>query len=577
MAIKRGIRAKIFLLSATIILIPLMVLSLFVMGRTVTTAEKNHENYQQASMKKVGQAVETIMRELERASLFMIGDKDIRTYLSTGDKELLDDVYNTLIYLRNNSDYIKAIQIEGANGEVLANGSMPLNITRADRERADALNGKSFWGQDEDIYGERYLYLCRLLRDTENPSHHLGTAKLYLDSRGLSDYLRSEMEPSMNYVILDEEGRLLFNTGFPEEKGDILNYNNLLAGTGGCYRTEEQAKEDEYYLSPYGLAAGRWILCGVSGTGDVDSMISASLLLILGLSVSCFLVCAALALLVSQRILKPLSEVIRHMDTFGHQDFSTRIEVRGNDEAALVARHFNQMADQIQDLIQKVYEGTIRKKEAELKALQAQINPHFIYNTLFSVKCLVSLGENDTAERMLENFTAMLRTILGQKDEMISLQEELVILHQYFVVLQCKYGDEILLDVDIPEDLLKQRVLKFVLQPIVENSIFHGLEPAGSKGHVVVRAWERGARLYLSVEDDGAGMDCNRLKEVQGTIGSDNSTMVGINNTVKRIKLHFGAQYGVEISSEKDVGTKVVLILPSIKAEGQAAKGDGAY
>ena len=116
MAIKRGIRAKIFLLSATIILIPLMVLSLFVMGRTVTTAEKNHENYQQASMKKVGQAVETIMRELERASLFMIGDKDIRTYLSTGDKELLDDVYNTLIYLRNNSDYIKAIQIEGANG-----------------------------------------------------------------------------------------------------------------------------------------------------------------------------------------------------------------------------------------------------------------------------------------------------------------------------------------------------------------------------------------------------------------------------------------------------------------------------
>ncbi|MFR5412738.1 MAG: hypothetical protein ACLTJE_15375, partial [Enterocloster bolteae] len=260
MAIKRGIRAKIFLLSATIILIPLMVLSLFVMGRTVTTAEKNHENYQQASMKKVGQAVETIMRELERASLFMIGDKDIRTYLSTGDKELLDDVYNTLIYLRNNSDYIKAIQIEGANGEVLANGSMPLNITRADRERADALNGKSFWGQDEDIYGERYLYLCRLLRDTENPSHHLGTAKLYLDSRGLSDYLRSEMEPSMNYVILDEEGRLLFNTGFPEEKGDILNYNNLLTGTGGCYRTEEQAKEDEYYLSPYSLAAGRWIL-----------------------------------------------------------------------------------------------------------------------------------------------------------------------------------------------------------------------------------------------------------------------------------------------------------------------------
>ena len=152
--------------------------------------------------------------------------------------------------------------------------------------------------------------LCRLLRDTENPSHHLGTAKLYLDSRGLSAYLKSETETSMNYVILDEEGRLLFNTGFPEEKEDILNYNDLLAKNGGCYRTKELTKGDEYYLSPYDLTAGRWILCGVSGTGDVDSMIFASLLLILGLSVSCFLVCAALALLVSRRILKPLSEVI---------------------------------------------------------------------------------------------------------------------------------------------------------------------------------------------------------------------------------------------------------------------------
>ena len=522
MAIKRGIRAKIFLLSATIILIPLMVLSLFVMGRTVTTAEKNHENYQQASMKKVGQAVETIMRELERASLFMIGDKDIRTYLSTGDKELLDDVYNTLIYLRNNSDYIKAIQIEGANGEVLANGSMPLNITRADRERADALNGKSFWGQDEDIYGERYLYLCRLLRDTENPSHHLGTAKLYLDSRGLSDYLRSEMEPSMNYVILDEEGRLLFNTGFPEEKGDILNYNNLLAGTGGCYRTEEQAKEDEYYLSPYGLAAGRWILCGVSGTGDVDSMISASLLLILGLSVSCFLVCAALALLVSQRILKPLSEVIRHMDTFGHQDFSTRIEVRGNDEAALVARHFNQMADQIQDLIQKVYEGTIRKKEAELKALQAQINPHFLYDF----------------------------TTVGNEIEHL----------RYYIILKRQGKTSFDFELDYEEETLGCRVVKLVLQPLVENAILHGI--SGIKdGKVEVNIFRDGETLKYEVKDNGAGIDVDDMNQLLEHVETNNRGL-GIKNMNDRIKLACGDGYGLSFYNREGKGAVITVTQP---------------
>ena len=282
-------------------------------------------------------------------------------------------------------------------------------------------------------------------------------------------------------------------------------------------------------------------------------------------------------LIVVRTFTLPILRLCQKLKRVSDGDFDTRFDIQSWSEISLINDVSGEMVRKISSLFEDLKEEEKQKRLAELEFLQAQINPHFIYNSLFSVKCLVSLGENDTAERMLENFTAMLRTILGQKDEMISLQEELVILHQYFVVLQCKYGDEILLDVDIPEDLLKQRVLKFVLQPIVENSIFHGLEPAGSKGHVVVRAWERGARLYLSVEDDGAGMDCNRLKEVQGTIGSDNSTMVGINNTVKRIKLHFGAQYGVEISSEKDVGTKVVLILPSIKAEGQAAKGDGAY
>lgn len=559
MAIKRGIRAKIFLLSATIILIPLMVLSLFVMGRTVTAAEKNHENYQLASMKKVGQSVETIMRELERASMFMIGDKDIRTYLSTGDKELLDDVYNTLIYLRNNSDYIKAIQIEGANGEALANGSMPLNITQADRERAAALNGKSFWGQDEDIYGERYLYLCRLLRDTADPSHHLGTAKLYLDSRGLSAYLKSETETSMNYVILDEEGRLLFNTGFPEEKGDILNYNDLLAKNGGCYRTKEPTKGDEYYLSPYDLTAGRWILCGVSGTGDVDSMISASLLLILGLSVSCFLVCAALALLVSRRILKPLSEVIRHMDTFGHQDFSTRIEVRGKDEAALVARHFNQMADQIQDLIQKVYEGTIRKKEAELKALQAQINPHFLYNTLDIAYWTAKMERASQTSEMIDSLSQFFRHALIMDDDFTTVENEIEHL-RYYIILKRQGKTPFDFEMDYEEETLGCKVVKLVLQPLVENAIIHGIR--GIKdGKVEVNIFRDGETLKYEVKDNGAGIDVDDMNQLLEHVESNNRGL-GIKNMNDRIRLACGDGYGLSFCNREGGGAVITVTQP---------------
>lgn len=559
MSVKRGIRAKIFLLSATIILIPLMVLSLFVMGRTVTTAERNHEIYQKASMKKVGQAVETIMRELERASMFIIGDQDIRVYLSDGDKELLDGVYNTLIYIRNNSDYIKAIQIEGMNGEVLANGSMPLNITQADRERAFALNGKAFWEQDEDIYGERYVYLCRLLRDTQDPSHHLGTAKLYLDSRGLSKYLKSEVETYTNYVILDKDGKMLFNTGLGEEETGILDYRDLMAKDGECYRTRARNAGDEYYLSPYGLAAGRWMLCGISGTGDVDRMISASLMLILGLSASCFVVCAVLALLVSRRILKPLSEVIRHMDTFGHQDFSPRIEVRGKDEAALLARHFNQMADQIQDLIHKVYEGAIRKKEAELRALQAQINPHFLYNTLDIAYWTAKMESAPQTSEMIDSLSHFFRHALIMDDDFTTVENEIEHL-RYYIILRRQGKTPFDFELDYETETLGCRVVKLVLQPLVENAIIHGI--SGMKdGKVEVNIFRDGEFLKYEVKDNGTGIDVDDMNQLLEHVESNNRGL-GIKNMNDRIKLVCGEGYGLSFCNREGRGAVITVTQP---------------
>lgn len=273
----------------------------------------------------------------------------------------------------------------------------------------------------------------------------------------------------------------------------------------------------------------------------------------------------------------PLLRLCQKLKRVSEGDFETEFDIRSWAEVSLINDVSGEMVRKISSLFEDLKEEDRQKRLAELEFLQAQINPHFMYNTLFSIKCLVNLGENDVAERMLEHFIAMLRTILSNKNEMISLQEELVILQQYFVVLQCKYGDEILLDFDIPGELLNRRVLKFMLQPIVENSIFHGLEPSGSKGHVIVKAKEEQGRLYLSVEDDGAGMDEQKLLEVRKKIGESSSDMVGINNVIKRIKLHYGAEYGMEISSEKNVGTRVMLILPSLKAEEAEGKGGDCY
>ena len=558
MNIRHGLRVKIFLLSATIIIIPLLVLSAFVMKRTINLAEENVRNYQLASVKKTGQAVENIFGELERASIFIIGDPEIREYLSEGIPDSTKNIYNTLIYLRNTSGYIKAIQIENMEGEILASGSMPFNITQKDRQEALEKRGKSFWGQDVDIYGETYVYLCRLLRDTEDPSRHLGIAKLYLDGRSFQEYLRRELEAGMDYMILDQESQVLFDTGFLEIEGETkLEYQELLEENGNCSRFTSD--EEEYYRTTYQLETNDWILCGVSETGNADHVISATLYLLAILSVSCFAVCVILALFLSRHILTPLMEVIRHMDTFGHQDFSTRIQVKGEGEAALLARHFNKMAEKIEDLIRRVYEEELYKREAELRALQSQINPHFLYNTLDIAYWTAKMENATQTSEMIDCLSHFFRSALIINDEFTTVENEIEHL-RYYIILRRQGKNPFDFELDYQEETLSCQVVKLVLQPLVENAIIHGI--TGMKnGKISVAIFIREERLIYRIEDNGKGVDPEDMKQLLSAVGR-NHRGLGIKNINDRNRLAYGEEYGLIFEKRPQGGTCIIVTQP---------------
>lgn len=441
---------------------------------------------------------------------------------------------------------------------------------------ADLGGDAVFWTQPhkDPSIGDGFFFSAT--RRTVNHEGKEVTILISIPERVLYQTYQNVISDNTIYIV-DKGGRIVSSN---TERMVSLNYFNMkrldTLVTSGSYAIVEKSgvkylvsrydnpKYDLVYLEEIPLAG---LLSSLDHMQRITVIVT-----ILTILFSC-----AVIWMVVHTLSSPLLRLCQKLERVSNGDFETEFDIQSWAEVSLINDVSGEMVRKISSLFEDLKEEDRQKRLAELEFLQAQINPHFMYNTLFSIKCLVSLEENDVAERMLEHFIAMLRTILSNKDEMISLQEELVILQQYFVVLQCKYGDEILLDFDIPEELLKRRVLKFILQPIVENSIFHGLEPTGSKGHVVVKAREENGRLYLSVEDDGAGMDEQRLQEVRRRIGESDREMVGINNVIKRIKLHFGIEFGMEISSEKNVGTKVMLILPSLKAEEVDGKGGESY
>ncbi len=538
--IRNRLQTKVLLLSVAVVLIPLLVLGIFTTGRTMGSAEESYENYRLYTTKKVGASIDLFLKELERASLFLIGDEDTRAYLDGGGQAQAGGVYNTLIYLKNNSDYIKAIQIKGMNGEMLANGSMPLNITEGDEVRALGLNGRAFWAMDQDLYGEKYIYLCRLLRDTRDPSHHLGIIKVYLDSRALGEYLQSEYEAGTYYVILDQEGQALFSTAGEGALPLGQDYGQLRQQSGTCFRVD-----GDRYLSPYRIALNDWVLCGVSSTRSVDQQVHATLLLLVALAVCCFVFCAVLAFFLSRRTLRPLMEVIQHMDTLGNQDFSTRIAVRGEDEAALLARQFNRMAEQIQALIDEVYKVTIRRKEAELRALQTQINPHFLYNTLDMVYWTAKMEQAPQTSDMIDSLSRFFRHALVMDGEFSTVANEIEHLRYYIILDPETEGC---------------RVVKLVLQPLVENAILHGIAEA-EDGKIEVCIFRAGDKLHYVIQDNGRGVDVEDLKQLLQKPGAHNRGM-GIKNVNDRIQLAFGEEYGLTFSNRAEGGAVIVVTQP---------------
>ena len=428
--------------------------------------------------------------------------------------------------------------------------------------------------RDSSLGDGFYFSLARRVQDHDGKRI---TVLLNISERCLYQTYRKVVNSNSIYMV-DKSGRIISSS---DESLIGLNYFNMsrldnLVSSGNYTIIEKSGVQ--YLLSRYDN-----IRYGVVYLEEIPlhSLLSALdyiqrwEVLVVGIVI---LLSCVVCWVIIHTLTAPLMVLCRKLERVSEGHFDTRFDVKSWREISLINDACAEMEEKISDLFENLREEEKQKRLAEIEFLQAQINPHFMYNTLFEIKCMVNLGDNDDAERMLDNFIAMLRTILSQKDELITLQEELVILQQYFTVMQCKYGDGISLSCDIPEELLRRKVLKFVLQPIVENSIFHGLEPMGSKGKIVIKAGEEEKFLYIQVEDNGVGMEEMRLEEVCQNRKASGKNTVGIHNVIRRIQLHFGNEYGVKITSQRNIGTKVLLILPILKADTVSeGKGQDEY
>ena len=268
---------------------------------------------------------------------------------------------------------------------------------------------------------------------------------------------------------------------------------------------------------------------------------------------------------IPRSITMPITRISRVTDQVAKGNLSVRAAAESGAEARMLSDSLNAMIDKINELLDQVTTEQIRLRKAEFELLQAQINPHFLYNTLDTIVWLAEAGDQKRVVSMVGNLSDFFRTSLNQGKDIISIREELAHVRSYLEIQQVRYQDILRYEITVPEDLYEYKIPKITIQPLVENALYHGIKNKRGQGTITITGERSENGFVLYVRDNGIGMTQERLKEVRAGIQKLSYTgkeIYGLYNVNERIRLNFGETYGISIESTYGEGTCVSIRLP---------------
>ncbi|TXK73510.1 sensor histidine kinase [Paenibacillus sp. N3.4] len=317
------------------------------------------------------------------------------------------------------------------------------------------------------------------------------------------------------------------------------------------------------------LPAFSWKLISMAPLESLTADTRKITLLIIFIGLVCLFFALLGAGMLSQLIAKPIVGLTKHMKKVKEGTLDLEFQVQSEDEIGLLASGFNAMIRRIQELLTNINFEQKKKREYELALIQAQIKPHFLYNTLDVIYTLSEMGRARDVQRTTKALADFYRVALSKGKETITLEEEVRNVKDYLSIQRIRYSDVFTFDFDIQNEVLSGLIPKLTIQPLVENAIYHGLKTKGSLGHLKVVGEIMDGKLKIAVRDDGVGISADRLQALTNKADSlEEAVGYGLRNVNDRIQLYFGEEYGLHIESEEGQGTEVTLWLPFQSEEG---------
>lgn len=437
---------------------------------------------------------------------------------------------------------------------------------------------KSIFGKKDDItfissfkdvfgVGKKQYVFSASRRILNSDGNEVGTLLINIDEVYLSDIYQSALNGTNVIYIIDSNGNIISHTNKDMRGMNFINVENFkkLYGENDFRLTKKSV--GEYLISNYHDTQTGWTIIEEMPSSFVLSDVYRAYIIISIIIGICFLISLVISYLVAGKVSKPLLDLCDSLNQVKEGNFDVVSKVAGYDEINLLKSSFNGMAQEIKKLLEDIKNKEAYKRRIENDLLRAQINPHFLYNTLFSIKCLAETRRPEEVSEMISALIDFLKMTLRKDADLICLSEEFIITEKYLVLQQMRYGDKLSFEFEPDEKTTQCMVPALILQPIVENAIFHGIEAKNEMGIIVISSEIQNERLIISISDDGAGMNEDTLERVIDTCTNKEYTRnesIGIANVSGRIKVDFGNEYGLHIESEAGIGTTVTIELPII-------------
>lgn len=579
-----SIQSVIFATVAVLVLSAVVIVTGVSMKFTNTSIFENSSEYTHTIIQQMNQNIDSYIDYMENIAYLISSNEDVQDYLFDEkiDNEGRYRILNQFQTILDSRSDIRNVGIISKNGRMLINdGSksvnqdLDLNTQEWYATALEKPNGSILTSSHVQhiISGERpwVITLSRGIRDRSGSGEKEGVFFIDLNYSAISGLCDQSTVGTKGYAfILDAKGNIVYHPQQQQLYNELQTENislimdtdedTVLTGTGNDGKLYSISRSEKTGWTVVDCTNVKELL-SKSRQAQSVYVLTAIILVIVALLFSRFM---------ARSITLPIQKLRDSMKKVQEGDFSVSdVVVDSKNEIGSLTKSFDVMTHRIHELMEQNVHEQEEKRKSELKALQSQINPHFLYNTLDSIIWMAEGKKNEEVVLMTASLARLLRQSISNEDEVVPIANEVEYARGYLTIQKMRYKDKLEFQIEVDSSILYIPLIKLVLQPIIENAIYHGLKYKESKGLLIVKGFMKDGNAVLQVIDDGVGMDEETLAHIYDKHKVNyHSNGVGVYNVQKRLKLYYGEDYGITYTSELGKGTTATITIPG-RQEGQ--------